>query len=216
MELLNNTAPSIFASRDGWVKGELVGLSQEDRLNHLLIIGKTKSGKTTLMHNLMLQDINAGRGLCFIDPHGDEATSLLDLIPPWRLNHVVYIDPAGEREFPIALNPLRHVPPDDRHLVAERAYSIFKAIWHLSPEKQPRLPRTLYNIIRALLDLPPRCGATLLGVPRMVTDEAYCEWVVSHIQDPACRSYWRDEIAAKNDDELQAIFDPVMSRVGAF
>src|SRR4028119_1277992 len=97
---------SYFGIKQGWSEQELVGLRQEDRKNHLLVIGKTNSGKTTLLRNLIVQDIISGRGLCFIDPHGDTAQELLNCIPSWRLDHVTYIDPSGEREHPVSLNPL--------------------------------------------------------------------------------------------------------------
>src|SRR5215216_3875845 len=132
---------SYFAMKPGWSEDELIGIRQEDRKNHLLVIGKTNSGKTTMLRNLIVQDIISGRGLCFIDPHGDEAGRLLDTIPPWRLDQVTYIDPAGEREFPISLNPLVSVAQDERHLVAERVLAIFVRLWGMTPERMPRAPR---------------------------------------------------------------------------
>src|SRR3954467_2295950 len=77
-----------------------VGLSQASRQYHALLLGKTGGGKWTAMQNLIIQDILAGRGLCFIDPHGQDAQALLSMIPPWRFDQVTYLDPAGDREFP--------------------------------------------------------------------------------------------------------------------
>lgn len=207
---------SYFASRPGWGdEPQLIGLSQADRRSHLLVIGKTNVGKSTLLRNLIVQDILAGRGVCFIDPHGDEAGRLLDMIPPWRFDQLIYFDPAGEIEHPIGWNPLIRVPPDERHLVAERVLAVFKAIWKLSPESHPRLPRVLYNCVRALLDLPPRAGATLLGVPRLLGDEAYRARVIAHLKDHQCRSFWTTQVP-KDKHDRAAMFDPVFTRVGAF
>ncbi len=123
---------SYFGSRDGWGgEAQVTGIYQADRKSHLLIIGKTNVGKSTLLRNLIAQDIISGRGLCFIDPHGDEAERLLDMIPPWRLDQFIYFDPAGELEHPVGWNPLVRVEPDERHLVAERVLAVFRAIWKL-------------------------------------------------------------------------------------
>jgi DNA helicase HerA-like ATPase len=208
---------SYFGSREGWGgEQQLVGLTQADRRSHVRVIGKTNVGKSTLLRNLIAQDIISGRGVCFIDPHGDEAQRLLDMIPPERLDQVIYFDPAGEREHPVGWNPLIHVPPDERHLVAERVLAVFRAIWKLSPERTPRLPGVLYNCLRALLDLPPRAGATLLGVPRLLSDKEYRVRVVSEIEDHQCRSFWTQEVAQKSKNDLSEMFDPVYSRVNAF
>src|SRR5215217_7979507 len=117
---------SYFASRPGWGdERQVIGMSQADLRSHLLVIGKTNVGKSTLIRNLIVQDIISGRGVCFLDPHGDEASGLLDMIPAWRLNEVIYLDPAGESEYPISWNPIVQVPQDERHLVAERVLSVF-------------------------------------------------------------------------------------------
>jgi hypothetical protein len=213
---------SYFAIKPGWGEQELIGFRQDDQKNHLLVIGKTNSGKSTLVRNMIVQDIISGRGLCFIDPHGDEAGRLLDAVPPWRLDQVIYLDPSGERDFPISLNPLVQVPKDERHLIAERVVGIFKAIWGMTPTSMPRAPRVLYNCLRALLDLPPRAGATLLGVSRMLSDAEYRARVVRHVQDPACRAFWTREIGLKEETgerskhDLEQMFDPILTRVGCF
>jgi hypothetical protein len=220
MHMIDSTL-SYFGRRPG-LEEELIGLRQEDRRNHLLVIGKTNSGKTTLLRNLMAQDILSGRGLCFIDPHGDTAQELLDCIPPERLNEVVYIDPSGERDFPVSLNPLVPVPPDERHLMAERVVGIFRGIWGMTAQNMPRAPRVLYMAVRAQLDLPPRAGASLLGVARMLEDADYRHKVIAHIQDSACRSYWVETIGPREGSdqrsrhELETIFDPIVTRVGSF
>ena len=93
------------------------GIKLDDRRRHVYIIGKTGMGKTALMENMAIQDIQAGRGLAFIDPHGEAAEELLDFVPSRRINDVIYFNPA-DVEYPIAFNVMEKVDPEHRHLVA--------------------------------------------------------------------------------------------------
>lgn len=171
---------------------QVFGIPQADRRQHLYAIGRTGSGKTTLLRNLILQDIQAGRGVALIDPHSDLADELLDHIPPWRTDDVVYFKPA-DLERPLGLNVLEHVPADRRPLVADNVVSIFRHLWGLDETSTPRLLRLLYACVAALLDFPKDPGATLLGVPRMLVDERYRARVVRHVENPKIRSFWHDE-----------------------
>jgi DNA helicase HerA-like ATPase len=138
-----------LGERDSW-GGRRVpfGLSRVDRRQHLYVIGKTGTGKSTLLRNLIIQDIEAGEGVGVIDPHGDLATELLDYIPPWRTDHVVYFNPA-DQEYPFAFNLLRCVAPGRRHLVAGGIVGAMKSIWRDS--WGPRLEYILYAACAALL-----------------------------------------------------------------
>src|SRR5206468_2255247 len=122
-------------------------------------------------------------------PHGDLAEELLDNFPPSRADHLVYFNP-GDLEFPIGLNLLANVAPDDRHLVASGIVGAFKGIWRDS--WGPRLEYILYNAIAALLDCP---NTSLLGVNRLLTDDEYRTWVVQQVKDPFIRSFWKTEYA---------------------
>ena len=105
-----------------------------DERQHIYIIGKTGSGKSTLLRNLILQHIALGHGVGVIDPHGDLAEELLNHIPPKRADHLVYFNP-GDIEFPIGLNLLANVAPDDRHLVASGIVGAFKGIWRIRGDR---------------------------------------------------------------------------------
>jgi hypothetical protein len=154
-----NDQPRItIGERHGWGESRLFGISAKDQRQHLYIIGKTGSGKTTLLRNLILQHIALGHGVGLIDPHGDLAEELLNHIPRHRADHLVYFNP-GDLDFPIGLNVIGNVAPDDRHLVASGIVSAFKGIWRDS--WGPRLEYILYNAVSALLDCR---NATLLGV----------------------------------------------------
>ena len=183
--------PSYIGIRSAAVDNRPFGIPQADRRAHMLVLGKTRTGKTTLLDNLAVQDIEAGRGLCFIDPHGDEAWRLLDYIPPHRADDLVYLDPAGELEHPVGFNVLAKVPRDDRPLVASHVVSIFRGLWREA--WGARTEHILYNTVAALLDVPK--GATLVEVPRMLTDEPYRRRVVGTITDPKVRAFWAQEFA---------------------
>jgi hypothetical protein len=153
--------------REEWGRQVPFGISLPDLRQHVYVIGKTGSGKTTLLRNMIIQHIALGHGVGLIDPHGDLAEELLNHIPRWRTDHVVYFNPS-DLEFPIALNLLANVPKDERHLVASGIVGAFKSIW---PDSWgPRMEYILYNAIAALLACQ---NTSLLGVNRMLTDETY-------------------------------------------
>jgi DNA helicase HerA-like ATPase len=172
------------------------------------MIGKTGSGKTTLLRNLILQDIVAGEGVGIIDPHGDLAEEILDYIPPWRTDHVVYFNPA-DQEFPIGLNLLHAVPRERRHLVRSGLVGAFKSIWRDS--WGPRLEYVLSAAVAALLDVET---ATILGIPRLFVDDDYREWVVKQIKDPLVRAFWQTEFAGYDKRFRNEVVAPVQNKVG--
>lgn len=184
------------------------GLEHEDRRHHLYVIGKTGTGKTTLLRNLIIQDIEAGRGVGVIDPHGDLAHDLLDYIPRHRTEDVVFFNPA-DMEYPIGFNLVGSVPPDSRHLVASGIVSVFKSIW--SDSWGARLEYILYAAVAALLDCE---NVSLLGVQKMLADARYRAWVVKQIKDPVVRSFWVNEFANYDKRFLQEAIAPIQNKVG--
>src|SRR5579862_2724478 len=158
--------------RQLWGQEKLFGFSAAVRRHHVYIIGKTGSGKTSLLRNLIVQDIAAGRGVGLIDPHGDLADELLDCVPPWRTDHLVYFNPA-DRDYPIGFNLIANVPAPERHLVASGVVSAFRNIWGKS-SWGPRLEYILYNCVAALCECQ---NVSLLGVQRMLSDQHYRHWV---------------------------------------
>jgi hypothetical protein len=185
--IMNEESIIQIGLRQGWNTSQPFGISTVDHRFHLYIIGKTGSGKTTLLRNLLIQHISQGHGVGLIDPHGDLAEDILDSIPSWRTNHLVYFNPS-DLEYPIAMNLLANVSKDERHLVASGIVTACKSVWHDS--WGPRLEYILYNAIAALLDCQ---NVSLLGVNRMLTDESYRAWVVRQIKDPFIRDFWANE-----------------------
>lgn len=186
------------------------GIKTDDRRRHMYIIGKTGMGKTNLLENMVVQDIRNGKGICYIDPHGDTAEMLIKAIPPNRINDVIYLNPA-DQGFPLAFNVMEAVDPDYRHLVASGLIGVFKKIW--ADSWGPRLEYILRNAILALLEYP---GSTLLGVTRILVDKKYRERVIDKVTDPVVKQFWVDEFSKWNDRVLQEVISPIQNKVGQF
>ena len=176
----------------------------------MYIVGKTGMGKTNLLENMAIQDIENGRGVCYIDPHGDTAEKLIKIIPSERINDVIYFNPA-DQNFPVAFNVMEKVDPEYRHLVASGLVGVFKKIW--ADSWGPRLEYILRNAILALLEYP---GSTLLGVTRILVDKRYRQRVVEKVTDPVVKSFWVDEFTKWNERVLQEVISPIQNKVGQF
>src|SRR4051812_5514624 len=118
----------IIGEREIWGNRQLFGIGQHDRRQHMYLCGQTGTGKSTLMRELVRQDIERGHGCGLIDPHGDLANDVLDCVPSWRIDEVVLIEPAA-LEYPIAINPFYRVPLDERPIVASNLVAAFKHLW---------------------------------------------------------------------------------------
>lgn len=184
-------------------------LSRSDRRRHLYIIGKTGTGKSTLLFNLMHADLVGGRGFALLDPHGDLAMAVADATPAWRIERgVIYLDPS-DLAFPVGFNPLNHVAVDHRPLAAAHIVAAFQHIWGNS--WSPRLEYILTNALRLLLDAP---GSTLLGLPRLLADEDYRDRLLAHCRDPVVRAFWQTEFAAYSDKYATEAIAPIQNKVG--
>ncbi|GAH31537.1 unnamed protein product, partial [marine sediment metagenome] len=146
-------------------------------------------GKTVTMENMAIQDIQQGKGVGFIDPHGEAAEKLLDFVPQSRINEVVYFNPA-DLDFPLVFNVMEKVDIAHRHLVASGLMGVFKKIW---PDVwSARMEYILNNCILALLEYP---DSTLLGINRMLADPEYRKKVIDRVTDPVVKSFWVQEFA---------------------
>ncbi|MDO8486597.1 MAG: type IV secretion system DNA-binding domain-containing protein [Candidatus Staskawiczbacteria bacterium] len=186
------------------------GIRTDDRRRHFYIIGKTGMGKSNMMENMAIQDIQAGRGVAYVDPHGEGAEKILDFVPDKRINDVIYINPA-DLDYPIAFNVMEQVDPKYRHLVASGLMGVFKKVW---PDVwSARMEYILNNSILALLEYP---DATLLGVNRMFADIEYRKRVVDKITDPIVKSFWVTEYARYTQRyEIEATA-AIQNKVGQF
>ncbi|HAL50088.1 TPA: hypothetical protein DDY56_00775 [Candidatus Uhrbacteria bacterium] len=191
-------------------KMQTFGIKTDDRRRHVYIIGKTGVGKTTLMENMILSDIYAGHGCCYIDPHGDTAERLLDYIPSWRINDVVYFNPA-DFDYPIAFNILEAVDQNMKHLVVAGMMSVFKKIWE--GVWSARMEYILNNTILALMDNP---NTTLLGINRMLSDADYRKEIVSNVKDPIVKQFWIIEFEGYQSKFASEAVAPIQNKVGQF
>ncbi len=186
------------------------GIKTDDRRRHMYVVGKTGMGKTTLMENMVLNDIYAGHGVGLVDPHGDFAEKIINFIPPKRINDVVYFNPA-DINYPIGFNILETFNPDHKHLVAAGLMGIFKKIW--IDMWSSRMEYILNNTILALLDFP---GTTLLGINRMLADAAYRRRIVRNVKDPVVKAFWLNEFASYNERYAQEAVAPIQNKIGQF
>jgi len=198
----------ILGNCDHWGQETPVSLSCADRRHHLYVVGKSGTGKTTLLRNLILQDIDAGRGVGVIDPHGDLAVDLLDHIPRPRAEDVAYFDPS-DVEHPIGLNLLQPVPRDHMHLVASGVVGVFKGLF--AEFFGPRMEYIFYAAVAALLECD---NVSLLGLQRMLSDERYRAWVVKQVKDPMVRSFWEREFETYDKKTKAEMVSPILNKVG--
>ncbi|MFA5990822.1 MAG: type IV secretion system DNA-binding domain-containing protein [Candidatus Doudnabacteria bacterium] len=186
------------------------GIKTDDRRRHMYLIGKTGMGKTTLMENMVIQDIRNGHGVAFLDPHGDSVQRILDSIPANRVNDVIYFNPA-DLEYPVAFNILEAVDTKYKHLVASGLMGVFTKIW--ANLWSARMEYILNNTILALLDSP---GNTLLGITRMYVDKKYRKKIVDNVKDPMVKAFWVDEFANYNEKYRTEAIAPIQNKVGQF
>jgi len=186
------------------------GIKSSDRQRHVYVIGKTGMGKTTLLENIVMQDIANGHGVAYIDPHGDTAEKLIKAIPSHRINDVVYFNPA-DTEYPIAFNILEAVDESKKHLVASGMMGVFKKIW---PDVwSARMEYILSNAILALLDYP---GSTMMGVNRMMSDKKFRQRIYEKIKDPVVKGFWLDEFEVWEDRFRKEAVAAIQNKVGQF
>jgi Type IV secretion-system coupling protein DNA-binding domain len=191
------------------VSGEPVMLDTDERRRHLYIVGQTGTGKSTLLLNLIEQDLTAGEGVVLLDPHGDLAEAVLLRIPRTRTNDLVYINPA-DLDRPIGFNPLSQVRDDLKPIVADGIVSAFRHVW--ADSWGHRLDYILTNAVRALLDMP---GATLLMLPRLLIDDAFRARIVEHyVADPVVRSFWVNEYAGYSTSFRTEAIAPIQNKIG--
>jgi len=199
-----------FAETDYRSKRIKFGIRDEDRARHMYVIGKTGMGKSTLLENLAIQDIQNGEGVCFIDPHGGTAETLLSYVPEHRINDVIYFAPY-DQEFPVGLNVMEDMGRDKRPLVVSGLMGSFKKVW--ADMWSARMEYILNNTMLALMETP---GTTLLGVNRMYSDKDYRNMIVANITDPSVRAFWVDEYAKYSEKFATEATAAIQNKVGQF
>lgn len=186
------------------------GIKRRDRSLHMYVIGKTGTGKSTLLENMIIDDIRKGQGVAFIDPHGDAINHIMEYIPKERINDVIYFNPA-DKDWPIGFNPVESVDPEFKNIVASGVVGIFKKIFGES--WGPRLEYILRNALLAAVDYP---GSTLLTVMKLLTDKDFRHKVVSEINDPVVKDFFLNEYDRYDPKFQREAIAPIQNKVGQF
>lgn len=183
-----------------------------DRRRHMYIMGKTGTGKSEFIKNLAVQDIKNGKGICVIDPHGDLADGLLELVPKERYDDVIYFNPS-DTERPMGLNMLE-ASAEQRDFAIQEMISVFYMLF--PPEMiGPMFEHSMRNFMATLMADPEHPG-TIAEIPRMISDDAFQKEWVSRVTDPVVRSFWEDEQAKTSDYHKSEMMGYLVSKVGRF
>ncbi len=185
-------------------------IKDADRLGHIYVIGKTGVGKSTLLLNMAISDIQKGKGICIIDPHGDIAEGVLHNIPKERIDDVIYFNPK-DIEYPIAFNPLKGIHPNYHHLVASGLISTFKKIW--ADSWGPRLEYILRFTLLTLLEYP---DATLLDIQPLLTDIYFRNKVLGYVTNIHTLSFWKNEYDKYSPVLRSEAITPILNKTGVF
>ena len=220
------SAPPTNLSKKGIILGKnvfrgeetVVRMTDDDRRRHLYIIGQTGTGKSTLLSNMIQQDIENGNGLAFIDPHGDVVERILGYIPKNRMKDVIYFNPA-DVERPMGLNMLEFdsAHPEQKTFIANEMISIFKKLWEEIPEAfGPMFEQYMRNALLLVMD-DPESGSTLLEVPKVLADEGFRHYKLSKTSNPVVKDFWEKEAEkAGGEAALANIVPYITSKTNIF
>ena len=212
-EVLSSGGTSIG---NGYYRGvkRPVSIGFEDRRRHVYIIGKTGVGKSVLLHDMAIQDIKAGNGVCVIDPHGDLIDDIIKYIPPERAEDVIYFDPS-DVERPMGLNLLEAKTEDQKHFITTSIINLMYKLY--DPQRTGIIgPRFEHAVRNAMLTVMSEKGSTFVEVVRVLTDPKYVQELLPKVQDPIVRRYWTDQIAQTSDFHKSEVLDYIVSKFGRF
>ncbi len=199
-----------FAKANYRNKEAKFGIKLKDRRQHMYVIGKTGVGKTELLKNMALQDVENGHGLAIVDPHGEFVEEVLENIPEHRMDDVVYFNPADTNN-PVGFNIIHAPDAKYKHLIASGLMGIFTKIW--ANVWSARMEYILNNCILSLVEMP---NATMLGIVRVLVDKDYRQRVVDRLDDPVIKSFWINEYEEWNDRFRNEAIAPIQNKVGQF
>ncbi len=189
-------------------------ISEKDRQRHTYIVGKTGTGKSEFLKDMILQDIRAGKGIAVLDPHGELVEDIMQLIPPERAEEVVYFNPS-DTERPMGLNIMEADTEDQMHFVVGSIISLMYKLY--DPHKTGIIgPRFEHAIRNAMLTIMAEPGATFIELVRCLTDQKYVQELLPKVKDPVVRRYWTDQIAQTSDFHKSEVLDYIVSKFGKF
>lgn len=186
------------------------GIKDQDRLQHIYVLGKSGTGKSTLLKSMAMQDILRGNGVCILDPHGDVAREVVEQIPKERMKDLIYFN-AKDTDNPIAFNPLYNIPAKYHHLVAAGLVAAFKKIWHES--WGPRMEYILRYALLTLLEMPE---ATMLDIQPLLTNKEFRSKVLLFVTQEHILRFWDDEFDKYSPSLRAEAISPILNKVGLF
>jgi hypothetical protein len=189
-------------------------ISEKDRQRHMYIVGKTGTGKSEFLKDMILQDIRAGKGLAVIDPHGELVEDLLLMMPPNRAEEVIYFNPSYT-ERPMGLNMMEAETEEQMHFVAGSIIGLMYKLY--DPHKTGIIgPRFEHAIRNAMLTIMAEPGSTFIELVRVLTDQKFLQELLPKVKDPVVRRYWTDQIAQTSDFHKSEVLDYIVSKFGRF
>jgi CxxC-x17-CxxC domain-containing protein len=209
-EIPYNRDVTYFGKTNFRSTNSVFGIKRKDRRQHMYVLGKSGTGKSVLLSNLIIQDIRNGEGVCVVDPHGELVEEILHLIPENRAKDVIYFNPA-DSDFHIGFNVIQLEDPKYKHLVASGLMGIFTKIW--ANAWSSRMEYILNNTILALLDTP---NTTMLGIPRMLVDKDYRQMIINNLKDPVVKAFWVHEYEQWREQFRNEAIAPIQNKVGQF
>lgn len=197
-------------------KDTTIRFADEDRMRHMYVIGQTGTGKTTIMKNMIAQDIAAGHGVCYIDPHGTDIQDILSYIPPERIDDVIYFDPAYTPR-PMGLNMLEYDPryPEQKTFVVNELMNIFNKLFDMKTSGGPMFEQYFKNSAFLVME-HPESGATLLEIGRVLSDKEFRDMKLTHCKNPIISQFWKTAEQTTGDQSLANFVPYITSKFDNF
>jgi hypothetical protein len=193
-----------------------IHFGSEDRMRHMYVIGQTGTGKTTIMKNMIAQDIRAGHGVCYIDPHGTDIQDILSYVPKERIDDVIYFDPAYTPR-PMGLNMLEFDPkyPEQKTFVVNELMGIFNKLFDMKTSGGPMFEQYFKNSAFLIME-DPESGCTLLEISRVLSDKAFRDMKLEKCKNPIIKQFWVNAEQTTGDQSLANFVPYITSKFDNF
>jgi len=201
---------SLFAESNFRARKKRFGIKKKDRRYHMYVMGKTGMGKSTLLLNLIKQDMQNGEGLAVLDPHGDLAEKIVASVPEYRMKDLIYLDTTN-KDNSVVFNPLEIINRKQAALTVSSLISVFKKIWEDS--WGPRMEYILRNSLSTLAEFK---AASLLDLQRMFQNEVFRDTLIEKVKNPEIKSFWQKEFAKYPKRMQTEVFSPIQNKIGQF